>query len=44
MPNRIPRDKSNDYSEHLAQQRRTFATEQTGASLAHVGKYSIDPA
>lgn len=44
MSNRIPRDKSNDYSEQLAQQRRTFATEQTGASLAHVGKYSIDPA
>ncbi len=44
MSKRIPRDKSNDYSEQLAQQRRTFATEQTGASLAHVGKYSIDPA
>ena len=44
MSNRIPRDKSNDYSEQLAQQRRSFATEQTGASLAHVGKYSIDPA
>ena len=44
MSNRIPRDKSNDYSEAMAQQRRDFVSEQTDAGLDHVGHYSIDPA
>ena len=44
MSNRIPRDKSNDYSEEMAQQRRDFVSEQTDAGLDHVGHYSIDPA
>ena len=44
MSNRIPRDKSNDYSEEMAQQRRDFVSEQTDAGLDDVGHYSIDPA
>jgi len=44
MSSRIPRDKSNDYSEAMAQQRRDFVSEQTDAGLDHVGHYSIDPA
>ena len=36
MSNRIPRDKSNDYSEEMAQQRRDFVSEQTDAGLDHV--------
>ena len=44
MSNRIPRDKNNDYSSEMAQQRREFVSEQTDAGLDHVGHYSIDPA
>lgn len=44
MSERIPRDKTNDYTEAMAQQRRDFASEKTGASLEHIGHYSIDPA
>lgn len=44
MSNRIPRDKNNDYSSEMAQQRRDFVSEQTDARLDHVGHYSIDPA
>jgi hydroxymethylglutaryl-CoA reductase (NADPH) len=39
----IPRDKENDYSREIAQKRREFAREQTGAPLEHVGAYSFDP-
>ena len=41
---RIPRDRDNDYSAAMAQQRRTFITERTGASLEHTGACSFDPA
>jgi hydroxymethylglutaryl-CoA reductase (NADPH) len=40
----IPRDPENDYSEAMAQRRRAFVQERTGASLPHVGRYSLDPA
>lgn len=41
---RIPRDRDNDYTTEAAATRRRFAEEKTGASLAHVGAYSFDPA
>ena len=41
---KIPRDPENDYSNAAAEQRRTFLTDQTGASLDHVGNNSFDPA
>ncbi len=40
---RIPRDPEDDYTDDAAAARRTFAAERTGASLEHVGSYSIDP-
>lgn len=39
----IPRDKSQDYTQELAQTRRNFVQEETGAALEHVGRYSFDP-
>ena len=39
----IPRDSDNDYSARQAQRRRRFLTDQTGAELATVSAYSIDP-
>ncbi|MEH6345566.1 MAG: hydroxymethylglutaryl-CoA reductase [Bermanella sp.] len=44
MSTRIPRDKKNDHSSEMAQQRRDFIKEQTGVELEHVGKFSFDPA
>jgi len=41
---RIPRDASDDYTRAMADARRAFATEQTGAPLTNVGTYSLDPA
>lgn len=43
MTSRIPRDKENDYTEAMAQQRRDFATEKTGAELHNIGHYDFDP-
>jgi hydroxymethylglutaryl-CoA reductase (NADPH) len=40
---RIPRDKEADYTADMARRRREFLREQTGASLAHVGRFSFDP-
>jgi hydroxymethylglutaryl-CoA reductase (NADPH) len=40
---RIPRDRTNDYTNEMAQQRREFVKERTGADLSHVGMYSFDP-
>ena len=40
---RIPRDQTNDYTREMAAERREFLSEQTGASLSHVGQYSFDP-
>jgi hydroxymethylglutaryl-CoA reductase (NADPH) len=44
MSARIPRDKQNDHSNEMAQQRRDFVKEHTGVELEHVSKYSFDPA
>jgi hydroxymethylglutaryl-CoA reductase (NADPH) len=41
--NRIPRDRADDHTRHMADQRRAFAQEQTGVALDHVGRYSFDP-
>jgi hydroxymethylglutaryl-CoA reductase (NADPH) len=40
---RIPRDKGQDYTRELAEQRRAFVQQETGAKLEHVGSYSFDP-
>ncbi len=40
----IPRDADRDHSEAMAAERRRFVTEQTGARLDDVGRYSLDPA
>jgi hydroxymethylglutaryl-CoA reductase (NADPH) len=39
----IPRDKQNDYSAEQAAKRRDFVTATTGASLATVARYAVDP-
>jgi hydroxymethylglutaryl-CoA reductase (NADPH) len=41
---KLPRDKSNDYSPEMASKRRGVVTAETQADLRHVGHYSIDPA
>jgi hydroxymethylglutaryl-CoA reductase (NADPH) len=38
----IPRDKTQDYTQTMAQKRRAFASENSGSSLAHVGHYSLN--
>ena len=43
MTAKIPRSKENDYTREMAQSRRRFVQERTGASLEHVGSYSFDP-
>ena len=41
---RIPREKGGaDYTTEAAAARRAFATERTGATLEHVGHFSLDP-
>ena len=40
----VPRDREDDYTEQQAARRRSFVAERTGASLPHVGTYSLDPA
>src|SRR3954466_2284671 len=40
---RIPREKEDDYTADVAERRREFLREQTGASLEHVGAFSFDP-
>src|SRR5919199_69948 len=39
----IPRDRQNDYTREVADARRAFVEERTGASLEHVGSYSFSP-
>jgi hydroxymethylglutaryl-CoA reductase (NADPH) len=39
----VPRDKTNDYTQEMAEKRRAFVREQTGADLSHVANYSFDP-
>jgi hydroxymethylglutaryl-CoA reductase (NADPH) len=41
---KIPRVRENDYTTDAASRRRTFVERVTGASLDHVGRFSIDPA
>jgi hydroxymethylglutaryl-CoA reductase (NADPH) len=41
---RVPRDPEKDYTDELAERRRAFVREQTGADLRNVGRYSLDPA
>jgi hydroxymethylglutaryl-CoA reductase (NADPH) len=41
---KIPRDAADDYTAAMAQQRREFVQQRTGATLAHVARSSIDPA
>jgi hydroxymethylglutaryl-CoA reductase (NADPH) len=43
-PDRIPRDRNNDYSREQAAERASFATAKSGARLDTVSSYSIDPA
>ena len=40
---RVPRDQETDYTPDMAEHRREFLREQTGASLEHVGRFSFDP-
>jgi hydroxymethylglutaryl-CoA reductase (NADPH) len=41
---RVPRDPEKDYTDELAERRRAFVRDRTGADLDHVGRYSLDPA
>jgi len=43
MAAKIPRDPDDDFTAAAAAARRTFAGEQTGADLHHLGSYSLDP-
>ena len=43
MATKIPRSKDNDYTRQMADERRRFAAERSGAALQHVGSYSFDP-
>ena len=40
---RIPRDRSDDYSEGAIRARQEFVTDYTGHSLEHLPQYSFDP-
>jgi hypothetical protein len=42
-PDRVPRDKVNDYTEAEAARRRAFARDHTGVELRDVGVYSVPP-
>lgn len=42
-PRKVPRDKTNDYSDEVAAIRRGFVRDETGAVLEHVGRYSFEP-
>ena len=44
MATKVPRSKESDYTREMADARRRFVKEQTGAGLTHVGNFSIDPA
>lgn len=43
MSDSVPRDKENDYTEAMAQQRRDFASEKSGALFEHLNHYAFDP-
>lgn len=42
-PDRIPRDKENDYSNDIIRDRQSFINEKTGIKPDHITKYSFDP-
>jgi hydroxymethylglutaryl-CoA reductase (NADPH) len=39
----VPRDPESDYTDAMAERRRAFVAERSGARLEHVGRYSLDP-
>jgi hydroxymethylglutaryl-CoA reductase (NADPH) len=41
---RIPRNSENDHTSEMAQVRREFIKQKTGAEMTHTGQFSIDPA
>ncbi len=43
MSSRIPRDRSNDYSAEIIEQRQAFIEEQTGARLEHTRGFTFEP-
>ena len=43
MAAKIPRSPDDDYSRSMAETRRDFLTQQTSASLNHIGQYSFEP-
>ena len=43
LPDRVPRDKVDDYTEAEAALRRAFVHDHTGVDLRDVGAYSVDP-
>ena len=43
MSTKVPRSKEDDYTREMAEARRRFVKERTGATLEHVGSYSFDP-
>ncbi len=43
-PAKVPRHAADDYTTSMAERRRAFARERTGAALEHVGRFSLDPA
>ena len=43
MSTKVPRSKEDDYTREMAEARRRFVKDRTGASLEHVGSYSFDP-
>jgi len=40
---KIPRSKTDDYTNDMSQERRDFVKANTGANLPHVGQYSMSP-
>lgn len=40
---RIPRDKTDDYTKAVVRARQQFIQERTGVTPQHIGKYSFDP-
>ncbi len=43
MAEKIPRSKQNDYTGEMAEKRKEFVKDKTGAELKHVGSYSFEP-
>jgi len=43
MATKVPRSKENDYTREMAEARRRFVKEKTGAALEHVGRFSFEP-